>query len=105
MKADLQLQQDVAAELKWEPAVHNEQIGVEVKNGVVTLASEVEWQYQRQDAADSVRYLLGVAGSATRSQSILRCRPRLSSPTSKPRSGVARPPMQRPSPSKSRVAM
>jgi osmotically-inducible protein OsmY len=137
MKTDSQLQQDVMAELKWEPAVHAAQIGVEVKNGVVTLAGEVgsyvekwnaeraaqrvngvkalaidmkvklsqlgkrtdadiaesarnilawtsalpkdaikvlveggwltlsgdvQWQYQRQAAADSVRYLLGVTG-------------------------------------------
>jgi osmotically-inducible protein OsmY len=137
MKTDSQLQQDVMAELKWEPAVHATQIGVEVKNGVVTLAGEVgsyaekwnaeraaqrvngvkalaiemkvklsgfgkrtdadiaesaqnilawtgslpadavkvlveggwltlsgdvEWQYQREDAADSVRYLSGVTG-------------------------------------------
>ena len=137
MKTDAQLQQDVMAELKWEPAVHAEQIGVEVKDGVVTLAGEVSsytekwnaeraaqrvagvkalavemkvklselgrrtdadiaesaknilswmsavpadavqvmveggwltlsgdvaWQYQRQDAADSVRHLLGVIG-------------------------------------------
>ena len=137
MKTDSQLQQDVMAELKWEPAVHAAQIGVEVKNGIVTLAGEVssytekwnaeraaqrvngvkalavemkvklsefgmrtdadiaesaknilgwtsclpadavkvlveggwltlsgnvEWQYQRQDAADSVRYLSGVTG-------------------------------------------
>ncbi|MFZ2990306.1 MAG: OsmY domain-containing protein, partial [Ideonella sp.] len=32
MKTDTQLQQDVMAELKWEPAVHATQIGVEVKN-------------------------------------------------------------------------
>ena len=137
MKTDSQLQQDVMAELKWEPAVHAAQIGVEVKDGVVTLAGEVssyteklnaeraaqrvngvmalavemkvklsefgrrtdtdiagaarnilgwttslpadavkvlveggwltlsgsvEWQYQREDAADSVRYLSGVTG-------------------------------------------
>ena len=137
MKTDSQLQQDVMAELQWEPAVHAAQIGVEVKNGVVTLAGEVssyvekwnaeraaqrvhgvkalavelkvkllefskrtdadiaesaknvlswasslpadavkvlveggwltlsgdvEWQYQRQDAADSVRHLVGVTG-------------------------------------------
>lgn len=30
------------AELKWEPAVHAEQIGVEVKNGIVTLAGHVD---------------------------------------------------------------
>ena len=137
MKTDSQLQQDVMAELKWEPAVQATQIGVEVRNGVVKLAGEVssytekihaehaaqrvngvkalavemkvklpsfgrrtdadiassaknilgwtsslppdaikvmveggwltlsgdvQWQYQRQDAADSVRYLLGVTG-------------------------------------------
>lgn len=137
MKTDSQLQQDVMAELQWEPSVHAAQIGVEVKDGVVTLAGEVssyvekwnaeraaqrvsgvmalavdlqvklsefgrrtdadlarsaesvlgwttsvpagavqvlveggwltlsgevEWQYQRQDAADSVRYLPGVTG-------------------------------------------
>jgi osmotically-inducible protein OsmY len=107
MKTDSQLQQDVMAELKWEPAVHAAQIGVEVKNGVkalavklselgkrtdadiaesaknilgwtsslpadavkvlveggwLTLSGDVQWQYQRQDAADSVRYLSGVTG-------------------------------------------
>jgi len=137
MKTDSQLQQDVMAELKWEPSVHAAQIGVAVKDGVVTLAGEVssyteklnaeraaqrvggvkamavemtiklsefgkrtdadiaesaknilswtsslpadavqvmveggwltlsgnvEWQYQRQDAAESVRYLSGVTG-------------------------------------------
>jgi len=31
MKTDSQLQQDVMAELAWEPSVHATQIGVEVK--------------------------------------------------------------------------
>jgi len=52
MKTDSQLQQDVMAELKWEPAVHAAQIGVEVKDGVVTLAGEVgsfgeKWNAER----------------------------------------------------------
>lgn len=38
MKTDSQLQQDMMDELKWEPAVHAAQIGVEVKDCVVTLA-------------------------------------------------------------------
>ena len=38
MKTDAQLQQDVIAELKWEPSVNAAQIGVEVKDGIVTLA-------------------------------------------------------------------
>ncbi|MEP6558184.1 MAG: BON domain-containing protein [Burkholderiales bacterium] len=41
MKTDSQLQQDVMEELKWELAVHAAQIGVEVRDGVVTLAGEV----------------------------------------------------------------
>lgn len=41
MKTDTQLQQDVLAELKWEPAVNAAQIGVEVKDGIVTLAGHV----------------------------------------------------------------
>ena len=41
MKTDTQLQQDVIAELKWEPSVNAAQIGVEVKDGIVTLAGHV----------------------------------------------------------------
>ncbi len=37
MKTDKQLKQDVIAELGWEPSVNAAQIGVEVKDGVVTL--------------------------------------------------------------------
>jgi hypothetical protein len=41
MKSDAQLQQDVLAELKWEASVNAADIGVEVKEGVVTLAGHV----------------------------------------------------------------
>jgi osmotically-inducible protein OsmY len=41
MKSESQLQQDVMAELKWEPSVHGSQIGVEVSDGVVTLSGHV----------------------------------------------------------------
>ncbi len=37
MKNDLELQRDVIDELKWEPAIHSTDIGVTVKDGVVTL--------------------------------------------------------------------
>ena len=52
MKTDGQLQQDLIAELKWEPALHAAQIGVEVDGGVVTLAGTVgsyaeKWQAER----------------------------------------------------------
>ena len=42
MKTDTQLQSDVIAELKWEPSINAEQIGVEVKEGIVTLAGHVD---------------------------------------------------------------
>ncbi len=36
MKTDAQLQQDVMAELTWEPSVNAAEIAVEVKNGTVS---------------------------------------------------------------------
>ncbi len=41
MKSDAQLKADVEAELRWEPSVHAEQIGVSAKNGVIELDGEV----------------------------------------------------------------
>ena len=41
MKTDAQLQEDVIAELQWEPAVDATQIGVEVTDGIVTLSGHV----------------------------------------------------------------
>ena len=47
MKTDEQLQPDVEQELRWEPSVHAEQIGVSVKNGVVELDGHVESFYEK----------------------------------------------------------
>ena len=51
MKTDTQLQQDVMAELAWEPAVHAAEIGVQVKDGVVTLSGQVS-SYQEKEYAE-----------------------------------------------------
>ena len=64
MKTDSQLQQDVMAELKWEPAVHAEQIGVEVKNGVVTLAGEVSSYTEKLNAERAAQRVNGVKALA-----------------------------------------
>ena len=64
MKTDSQLQQDVMAELKWEPAVHAEQIGVEVKNGVVTLAGEVGTFTEKWNAERAAQRVNGVKALA-----------------------------------------
>jgi osmotically-inducible protein OsmY len=64
MKTDSQLQQDVMAELKWEPAVHATQIGVEVKNGVVTLAGEVSSYSEKLNAEHAAQRVNGVKALA-----------------------------------------
>lgn len=64
MKTDSQLQQDVMAELKWEPAVHAAQIGVEVKDGVVTLAGEVSSYTEKLHAERAAQRVSGVQALA-----------------------------------------
>ncbi len=64
MKTDTQLQQDVIAELKWEPAVHASQIGVEVKDGVVTLAGEVSSYAEKWHAERAAQRVHGVQALA-----------------------------------------
>ncbi len=64
MKTDSQLQQDVMAELKWEPSVHAAQIGVEVKDGVVTLAGEVSSYVEKCSAERAAQRVGGVKALA-----------------------------------------
>jgi osmotically-inducible protein OsmY len=64
MKTDAQLQQDVMAELKWEPAVQATHIGVEVKNGVVTLAGEVGSYTEKLHAERAAQRVAGVMALA-----------------------------------------
>jgi osmotically-inducible protein OsmY len=47
MKNDEQLRSDVEQELRWEPSVHAEQVGVSVKNGVVELDGHVDTFYEK----------------------------------------------------------
>lgn len=47
MKTDEQLKSEVEQELRWEPSVHAEQIGVSVKNGVVQLDGHVDAYYEK----------------------------------------------------------
>lgn len=64
MKTDIQLQQDVLAELKWQPSVHAAGIGVEVKDGVVTLAGEVSSFVEKWDAERAAQRVAGVTALA-----------------------------------------
>ncbi|MES1190391.1 MAG: BON domain-containing protein [Steroidobacter sp.] len=64
MKTDRQLQQEVIAELNWEPSVNAAQIGVEVKDGVVTLAGHVDSYAEKWDAEHAAQRVAGVQALA-----------------------------------------
>ena len=60
MKTDTQLQHDVGEELKWEPQVTAAQIGVQVKDGVVTLSGEVSSYAEKWNAERAAQRVSGV---------------------------------------------
>ena len=64
VRNDTQVQADVLAELKWEPRVQPNEIGVAVKDGVVTLTGTVDSytkKYAAEEAAHRVRGVKAVA--------------------------------------------
>jgi osmotically-inducible protein OsmY len=63
-KSDTQLQQDVLAELNWEPSIDAAGIGVEVKEGVVTLAGHVNTYAEKWDAERVTQRVPGVKALA-----------------------------------------
>jgi osmotically-inducible protein OsmY len=64
MKTDSQLQQDVLAELAWEPSVNAAEVGVEVKDGIVTLAGHVRSFVEKWEAERAAQRVSGVRGLA-----------------------------------------
>lgn len=60
MKTDSQLQQDVGQELNWEPSIDAAQIGVGVKNGVVTLSGQVDSYAAKWSAERAAQRVSGV---------------------------------------------
>ena len=64
MKTDAQLQQDVMKELKWEPTLHAAEIGVGVKEGVVTLSGHVDSYAKKAAAEHAVKLVAGVKAVA-----------------------------------------
>jgi osmotically-inducible protein OsmY len=63
-KSDTQLQQDILAELKWEPSINAAEIGVEVKDGIVTLAGHVNTYAEKWDAERATQRVAGVKALA-----------------------------------------
>jgi osmotically-inducible protein OsmY len=60
MKSDSQVQQDVLAELDWEPAIDASRIVVDVADGAVTLTGQTSSYAEKLDAAVAARRVGGV---------------------------------------------
>lgn len=64
MKTDLQLQQDVQDEIRWEPSIGDAEIGVAVKDGVATLSGYVRTFAQKFAAERAAERVSGVRAIA-----------------------------------------
>lgn len=64
MKSDSQLQQDVMDQLKCDPLLNPVQIGVAVRNGVVSLSGFVDTYFKKIKAEDAVKKISGVKALA-----------------------------------------
>ena len=64
MNSDRKLQMDVLDELRWEPGVNATDIGVSVKDGVVTLEGNVDSFAEKWAAEEAVKRLPGVKALA-----------------------------------------
>ena len=71
MKTDSDIKQDVTDELDWEPSINATQIGVEVKDGIVTLAGHVTSFAEKWDAERAVQRVSGVKALAVEIDVIL----------------------------------
>lgn len=63
-RTDEQIQRDVLAELEWEARVQPNQIGVAVKDGVVTLTGWVDSYLKKWDAEEAAKRVRGVKAVA-----------------------------------------
>lgn len=64
MKTDSQIQKDVIEELKWQPYLNASEIGVAVRNGIVTLSGHVDSYAKKLQAEKAVKKIEGVKAVA-----------------------------------------
>jgi osmotically-inducible protein OsmY len=60
MKNNQDIQKDVQDALKWEPLLNAAEIGVTVKDGVVTLTGVVDSYAKKMEAEDAAKKVIGV---------------------------------------------
>lgn len=64
MKTDIEIQKNVMDELKWQPFLNSSEIGVAVKNGVVTLSGIVDSFSKKLSAERAAKKVAGVRAIA-----------------------------------------
>ncbi|QCX38565.1 BON domain-containing protein [Aureibaculum algae] len=64
MRTDSSIKRDVLDELIWQPSIDETQIGVVVKNGVVTLTGVVDSYMKKQEVEKAAKSVLGVKAVA-----------------------------------------
>jgi VCBS repeat-containing protein len=65
MNSDQQLKSDIEQELRWDPSVRAELIGISVKNGVVELDGHVDAYYEKWAAERAAMRVSNVRGVAS----------------------------------------
>lgn len=60
MRSNSDLQKDVQDAIKWEPSLHAAEIGVIVKDGVVTLTGTVDSYFKKSEAESAAKSVDGV---------------------------------------------
>ena len=60
MKKNEDLQKDVQAAIKWEPLLNAAEIGVTVKDGVVTLTGDVDSYAKKSEAEEAAKSVKGI---------------------------------------------
>jgi osmotically-inducible protein OsmY len=61
-RTDADIAKAAESALDWDVTVPKDHVKVMLEDGWVTLEGNVDWQYQRENAEDDVRYLAGVRG-------------------------------------------
>jgi len=64
MRSDSDIKRDVELELRWDPEITSDDIGVAVKDGVVTLTGFVRSYSEKYEAERDAKRVSGVVGLA-----------------------------------------
>jgi osmotically-inducible protein OsmY len=64
MRSDLSIKEDILDELEWQPSIDETQIGVVVKDGIVTLTGTVDSYVKKREAEKAAKSVVGVKAVA-----------------------------------------